>query len=94
MAGDSNQPQIAVAEAIGLLQTFRGTDLTRIIGRIEKSLKGVATDGYAAVLRTSGAKRDILKVQVWLSRLPRKSMWLFIRWEYFCASPTFFGLAK
>jgi hypothetical protein len=61
MATESKQPQIAVSEAIHLLQTFRGLDLTRTIGQIEKSLKGVGSEGYSAVLGTTGAKREILR---------------------------------
>ncbi|HET6842341.1 MAG TPA: hypothetical protein VFK06_11760 [Candidatus Angelobacter sp.] len=60
MAEESKPPQVALASAIHLLQTFRGTDLTRTIGQIEKSLKGVSADSYAAVLTTSGAKTEIL----------------------------------
>src|ERR1700676_5631761 len=60
MAEQSKQPQIAVAEAILLLQTFRGSDLTQIIYQIEKSLRGASADGYAAVLTTSGAKAEVL----------------------------------
>jgi hypothetical protein len=53
-------PQLAVAEAIRLLQTFRGTDLTQKTYQIEKSLRGVSVDGYSAVLATSGAKEEVL----------------------------------
>src|SRR5258708_363657 len=60
MAEQSKQPQIAVAEAIHLLQTFRGADLTQTIYQIEKSLKGVSAQNYLAVLRTSGAKAEVL----------------------------------
>jgi hypothetical protein len=60
MAEESKPPQAALAGAIHLLQTFRGPDLTRTIGQIEKSLKGVSADSYAAVLTTSGAKAEIL----------------------------------
>lgn len=61
MAEKSQPPQLAIEDAIHLLQTFRGPDLTRTIGQIEKSLKGTAADGYSAVLTTSGAKADILR---------------------------------
>src|SRR5437868_13037220 len=60
MARESKQPQIAIAEAIHLLQKFRGADLTQTILRIEKSLKGASADSYAAVLTTSGAKAEVL----------------------------------
>lgn len=60
MAEQSKQPQIAVAEAIHLLQTFRGADLTQTIYQIEKSLKGVSAQNYSAVLTTSGAKAEVL----------------------------------
>jgi hypothetical protein len=60
MAEDSKPPQLALADAIYLLQTFRGVDLTRTIYQIEKSLKGVSADSYAAVLTTSGAKAEVL----------------------------------
>src|SRR5258708_10345271 len=60
MADESKPPQVALAGAIHLLQTFRGPDLTRTIGQIEKSLKGVSANSYAAVLATSGAKAEIL----------------------------------
>lgn len=60
MAEESKPSQVAVTGAINLLQAFRGPDLTRTIGQIEKSLKGVASDSYAEVLTTSGAKAEIL----------------------------------
>ena len=60
MAEQSKQPQIAVAEAIHLLQTFRGADLTQTIYQIEKSLKGVSTQNYSTVLTTSRAKAEVL----------------------------------
>ncbi len=60
MAEQSKQPQIAVAEAIHLLQRFRGADLTQTIYQIEKSLKGVSAQNYSAVLTTSGAKAEVL----------------------------------
>jgi hypothetical protein len=34
MADTSKQPQIAIAEALHLLQTFRGADLTQTIYQI------------------------------------------------------------
>ena len=43
MVEQSKQPQMVVAEAIHLLQTFRGADLTQTIYEIEKSLKAVVT---------------------------------------------------
>src|SRR5260370_9829460 len=60
MVEQSKQPQMAVAEAIYLLQTFRGADLTQTIYEIEKSLKGVAAQNYSAVLTTRGAKAEVL----------------------------------
>jgi hypothetical protein len=60
MAGESKQPQNAVAEAIHLLQTFRGADLTQTIYQIEKSLKGVSAESYSTVLTTSGARAEVL----------------------------------
>src|SRR5260370_16862265 len=60
MAEQSIQPQIDVAEAIDLLRTFRGADLTQTIYQIEKSLKGVSAQNYSAVLTTSGAKAEVL----------------------------------
>jgi hypothetical protein len=49
MAEQSKPTLLAIADAIHLLRTFRGPDLTRTIGQIEKSLKGATADGYAAV---------------------------------------------
>jgi hypothetical protein len=60
MAEESRQPQIAIADAIHLLQTFRGSDLTQTIYQIEKSVKGVSAEKYLAVLSTSGAKAEVL----------------------------------
>lgn len=60
MAGESKQPQIAVAEAIHLLQMFRGADLTQTIYQIEKSLKGASAESYSTVLTASGAKAEVL----------------------------------
>src|ERR1700732_4650373 len=60
MTEQSKQAQIAVAEAIHLLQTFHGADLTQTIYQIENSLKGVAAQNYSAVLTTSGAKAEVL----------------------------------
>jgi hypothetical protein len=60
MAEESNPSQLAIEDAICLLQTFRGANLTRTIYQIEKSLKGASADGYAAVLTTSGAKAEVL----------------------------------
>lgn len=60
MAAESKQPQIAVAEAIHLLQTFRGGDLTQTIYQIENSLKLVPAEKYAAVLSASGARAEVL----------------------------------
>jgi hypothetical protein len=60
MAEQSKHPPIAVAEAIHLLQTFRGADLTQTIYQVEKSLKGVSAQNYLAVLTTSGARAEVL----------------------------------
>ena len=60
MAEASKSPRVAFTDAIHLLQTFQGADLTRTIHQIENSLKGAAADGCAAVLKTSGAKAEIL----------------------------------
>jgi hypothetical protein len=60
MAEESRQPQIAIADAIHLLQTFRGSDLTQTIYQIEKSVKGVSAEKYLEVLSTSGAKAEVL----------------------------------
>jgi hypothetical protein len=60
MAEDSKPQQIAIAQALHLLQTFRGADLTQTIYQIEKSVKGVPAEKYAAVLSTSGAKAEVL----------------------------------
>jgi hypothetical protein len=60
MAEESKQSRIAVAEAIHLLQTFRGADLTQTIYQIEKSLKGVSAESYSGVLVTSGTKAEVL----------------------------------
>ena len=60
MAEEPQQPQVAIGEAIHLLQTFRGADLTQTIYQIEKSVKGVSAEKYSAVLSTSGAKAEVL----------------------------------
>jgi len=60
MAEESKPSQLAVEDAIHLLQMFRGADLTRTIYQIEKSLKGASADSYASVLTTSGAKAEVL----------------------------------
>jgi hypothetical protein len=60
MAEEFKQPQIAITEAIHLLQTFRGSDLTQTMYQIEKSVKGVSAEKYSAVLSTSGAKAEVL----------------------------------
>src|ERR1700679_1913200 len=60
MAEESRQPQIAIADAIHLLQTFRGSDLTQTIYQIEKSVKSVSAEKHLAVLSTSGAKAEVL----------------------------------
>jgi len=61
MAEVSKPSELGISDAIHMLQSFRGPDLTRTIGQIEKSLKGTTAEGYAAVLTTSGAKADILR---------------------------------
>ncbi len=60
MPANSKPPQLAIADALDLLQTFRGADLTQTIYQIEKSLRGASADGYSAVLTTSGAKAEVL----------------------------------
>jgi hypothetical protein len=60
MADQPKPPQLAVADAIHLLQTFRGADLTGTIYQIEKSLKGVSAHNYSTVLTTSGARAEVL----------------------------------
>jgi hypothetical protein len=60
MATQTKQPRVAIAEALHLLQTFRGADLTQTIFQIEKSIKGVSAESYSAVLTTSGAKAEVL----------------------------------
>ena len=60
MPEESKSSQLAIEDAIHLLRTFRGEDLTRTIGQIEKSLKGASADSCAAVLTTSGAKAEVL----------------------------------
>lgn len=60
MAEEFKQPQIAITEAIHLLQSFRGADLTQTIYQIEKSVTGVSAEKYSAVLSTSGAKAEVL----------------------------------
>lgn len=60
MAEQRKPPQLAVADAIRLLQTFRGTDLTQTIYQIEKTVRGVSVDSYSAVLATIGAQEEVL----------------------------------
>ena len=60
MAEESKAHQLAIEDAIHLLQTFRGADLSRTIGQIEKSLKGTSAEGYTEILTTSGAKAEVL----------------------------------
>jgi hypothetical protein len=60
MAEETKPSQFAIEDAIHLLQTFRGADLTRTIYQIEKSLRGASADSYAAVLTTTGAKAEVL----------------------------------
>jgi hypothetical protein len=60
MTEDPKSQQIAIVQALHLLQTFRGLDLTQTIYQIEKSVKGVPAEKYAAVLSTSGAKAEVL----------------------------------
>jgi hypothetical protein len=60
MAEKSKPPQSAIEDAVHLLQTFRGADLTRTIGKIEQSLRGIFADAYAEVLATSGVKAEVL----------------------------------
>jgi hypothetical protein len=60
MREESRSSRLAIEDAIHLLQGFRGTDLTRTIYQIEKSLKGASAESYASVLTTSGAKAEVL----------------------------------
>ena len=60
MGKESQPSQPAIDNAIHLLQTFRGADLTQTIYQIEKSLKGVSAETYSTVLTTSGAKAEVL----------------------------------
>src|SRR5271163_3729460 len=60
MTENSKRRQGDIAQALHLLQTFRGSDLTQTIYEIEKSVKGVPAEKYAAVLSTSGAKAEVL----------------------------------
>jgi hypothetical protein len=60
MADYSKPSQIAIAEAIRLLQTFRGADLTQTICQIEKSLRGVSTQNYSSILTATNAKAEVL----------------------------------
>lgn len=60
MAEELKTQRSAVAEAIHLLEAFRGPDLTQTIYRVEQSLKGVSARNYAAVLTSSGAKAEVL----------------------------------
>jgi len=60
MAEESKPSRLAIEDAIHLLQGFRGTDLTRTIYQIEKSLKGASANSYSSVLTTSGAKAEVL----------------------------------
>lgn len=64
MAEDSKSQQIAIAQALHLLHTFRGADLTQTIYQIEKSVKGVPAEKYAAVLQRAGRKLRFLVQQV------------------------------
>jgi hypothetical protein len=56
----SRPQQIAITHALHLLQTFRGADLTQTIYQIERSVKGVSAEKFAADLSTSGAKAEVL----------------------------------
>ncbi len=60
MAKHFTPRDLELSEAVGSLQAFGGTDLTRTLARIEGSLRGVSADNYAAALTTSGARAEIL----------------------------------
>lgn len=60
MADQPKPQRVAVAQAIHLIETFQGADLTGTIYRIEQSLKGTSADAYATVLTTTGAKTEVL----------------------------------
>ena len=65
MAEKSKQPQIAIAEALHLLQTFRGADLTQTIYQIEKSVKGVSAEKYRRRSRRAERRRKFSVRLVW-----------------------------
>lgn len=69
MAEQPKPPQLAVEDAVHLLQTFRGADLTKTIGQIEKSLKGASADNCAEALAMCGAKADVLDAAGLMKRL-------------------------
>jgi hypothetical protein len=60
MVEGSKQPQIAIAQAIHLLQIFRGADLTQTIYQIEESVKGVGAANYPAILAACRANAEVL----------------------------------
>jgi len=62
-------PEVTIAEAICLLQNFRGADLTQTIFRIEQAVRGVSVANYTTVLASSGAKREVLEAAGVIKRL-------------------------
>jgi hypothetical protein len=94
MAEDSKPPQVALADAIHLLQAFRGADLTRTIYQIEKSLKGASLDTYVGVLTTSGAKAEVLGAAGLIKQLAGQINVVIHALGILCVFPIFFGLAK
>ena len=69
MVEESKQPQVAIAQALHLLQTFRGADLTQTIYQIEKSVKGVGAANYPAILAASRVKTEVLAAAGLVKRL-------------------------
>lgn len=69
MANDFKQLPIPIAQAIELLQAFRGADLTQTIYLIENSMKGIPAEEYEAVLASSKAKAEILGAAGLIKRL-------------------------
>ena len=94
MAEKSKPSQIAIEDAIKLLQTFRGADLTRTIDRIEKSLSGVSADGYASVLTTSGAKAKALGAAGLIKQMAGQINVVIHTLVYSCAFLIFCGQVK
>jgi hypothetical protein len=87
--------QLAIEDAIHLLPTFRGADLTQTIYQIEKSLRGVSAESYSTVLSTSGAKAEVLGAAGLVKQLAGQiNVVIHARWGYSCAFPIFCGQVK